>query len=79
VIGRGLNESLWDDRHSGLSTNDCSSPCLHRETLPIWLMQHPIGSGHNLVTGKGHSEQSAAPVCCNKNRRSGSQQHQPNL
>jgi hypothetical protein len=29
VIGRGLNESLWDDRHSGLSTGDCSSPCLH--------------------------------------------------
>jgi hypothetical protein len=31
VIGRGFNESLWDDRHSGLRTGDRSSPCPNRE------------------------------------------------
>src|SRR5215469_14459256 len=66
VIGRGLNRSLWDDRHSGLSTSDCSSPCPHGETLPIWLMQHPDRLRTQSCHVQVHSEQSAAPVCCYK-------------
>src|ERR1700730_10860346 len=53
---------------TGLSTGDCSSPHLHRETLHFWLILPPVGSRHIRSRARRISKKRAAPVCCDKYR-----------